>query len=116
MLLVRPHIVQIPQSCSWAADKAAALFLKYAQHALHHRRVEQHIVIEKMNIRRGTLLKQEVTLLCEAASWQVSMQHHLMSMPAQGAHQGCDFDALQVHIVIFGLIRDNDVEIGKGLP
>ncbi len=79
-----PHISKIAKAGGGTADEAALLRLKHTQHALHHRRVKQYIVVQVVDIGSRTLLEQEVALLCKTIARQVVMQLHAMPMPLQG--------------------------------
>ncbi|SRR5579883_415442 len=115
VLLVRSHVIEVAETGGGTADEAASLRLEHAQHTLHDGRVEQHIIIEIVDIWSMTLFEQEVALLGEAFARQVTVQLHVVTMPAQGLNQRSNFDAVEVRKVVVCLIRDDDVEISKRL-
>src|SRR5437588_13113046 len=86
LLLVRANIVEIAQARGSATHKAALFSREHIEHALHHRRIEQYIIIEIVNVRCLTLLKQKLPLLRQTSSRQVSMQCHLVPMPSECLH------------------------------
>src|SRR6266480_1152899 len=70
-LLVKPDIVEIAKTSCGTANKTTSLSLKHAEHALHHRWVEQNIIIQKVNIGRTALHEKEVPLFGKTITRQV---------------------------------------------
>src|SRR5581483_6914206 len=114
-LLIRSEIVEIAQAGSGAAHKAASFALHDAQHSLDDGWIKQHIIVEIVYVRRGTLFKQEVALFGHTASRQVAQQRHAMSMPAQRARKRRNLDTFEIGVLISRLIGNNHIEIREGL-
>ena len=51
-----------------------------------------------------------------AATRQVAVGFDAMAAPAESGNEGADLDAFEIEIIVRCLIRDHDVEVGKGLP
>jgi hypothetical protein len=115
MLLVRPNIVEVTKACRGITDKAASFYLKHTEHTFHHYRVEQNIIIKKMNVRRMALLDKKVPLFCHSPLWQVAMKHYLVTVPFERLHKRLNLNTLKVGIIIIGLIRDDYIEVSIGL-
>ena len=112
---MRPNIVEVTQASRGAANKATFFIPEHTEHTPHHCRFEQNVVIEKVNIGCLTLLNKKVPLFCHSALWQVAMKRHLVTTPLQCSHKRLNLNVLEVSVVILGLIRDDYIEVSKGL-
>ena len=115
LLLVRPDVVDVAKSGGGTTYKATCFSLEHPQHALYHWRIEQYIIVKVVYIRCVALLEQEVSLFSHAASWQVAVQRYSMTMPPQCSYKRLKLNTFETSVFFLGLIRDDYIEIGKGL-
>jgi hypothetical protein len=113
-LLVGADIAEVFEAGGWASHETAAFLLENGKHSLHHGRVEEDVIVEVMDIRSATLLKEELALFGQTTPRQVAMNRHPMTAPAQGADKGLDLDAVEIGGVL-SLIRDDDIIVGECL-
>ncbi len=113
---MRALIVEIVEAGCGAADETAALRAQGVGHPPEDRGIEQHIVVQVMDVGGMALFEQELPLLGHPSARQVPVYLHPVPMPAQRPDEGVDLAAFQIGRPILGLIEDGDIEIGEGLP
>ncbi len=114
-LLVRPHIVEVIQACCRATDEPTLLLLDHREHPRQRIWLQQHVVVDIVDIVGLAPGKEERTLLRHAATRQVAVRLDPMATPAQRRNERANLDALEIDLVVRRLIGDHDVEVDKGL-
>lgn len=114
--LVWPLVHQKIETGRGGADESAMVGTDDVEHASHRRRFEQDVVVQVMHKWRATAFEQELTLFCQTSTGEMPMELDMVAAPLEGSDKRADLDTVKINRVVVRLVRDNHVEISKGLP
>nr|WP_293786611.1 hypothetical protein [uncultured Aeromicrobium sp.] len=108
-------VVEIGQSLHRRAHEAAAGFHQRLMKPAELIGLQPDVAVEEEQIGRAGLLKQELTLLGHPAAGQMPFEPDPPSLGPQDPHHRRD-RRLAPDRIGFGLIADDDREVGNALP